>query len=1253
MKNNYSVPEKPESVTWTDEQWEAIWAKGQDILVAAAAGSGKTAVLVERIINKILSVDDPLNVDELLVVTFTNLAAAEMRHRIGEALEKEINENPTSRHLRKQLSLLNKASISTLHSFCLEVIQKYYYKIDIDPGFRIANETEIQILRDEVLEELLEEEYGKEGNENFFKLVDTFSNDRSDEALFKMIQNLYDFSRANPIPEKYLDLIIDMYRVDEHMPIDNLPFMKELLFDIDLQLHEAEELLKKGYELTLLPGGPAPRADNFQDDLRILEGLHYAKNDSWETLYHAMQKLSFSRAKPCKGEEYEKKLVDKAQKLRDKGKKILTSLQEEYFSRRPESFVRDMKEMAPYVKILVELVKRFSERFQAVKQEKGIADFGDLEHYCLQILGNADENGNFVPTEVAQYYQTHFKEVFVDEYQDTNMVQETILKLVTNGEKGCHLFMVGDVKQSIYRFRLAEPNLFLEKYHLFAKNNESDGLTIDLARNFRSRKEILDGTNYIFKQLMGGKVGEIDYEKKAELVKGAPYPDEKNEPIDVFLIDLHEEGEDNANEEENEELLNKEDLKQSQLEAKVMANEIKKMIVEGKEIYNPKTKSSRKVMYRDIVILLRSFAWAPQIMDEFKDQGIPVYADLSTGYFEATEVSIMLSLLKTIDNPYQDIPLAAVLRSPIVGLNEEDLARLRIHQRSGSFYEVLKFFSDTKPSEKEEVLHEKVCKFLEQLEVWRTDARQEALSDFIWQLYRDTGFFDFVGGLPGGKQRQANLRALYDRARQYEETSFRGLFRFLRFIERMQDRGDDLGKAHAIGEQEDVVRLMTIHSSKGLEFPVVFIAGLSRQFNFQDLRGTYMLDKQYGFASKYINPDKRIAYPSLPLQAFKKKKKLEMLAEEMRVLYVALTRAKEKLILIASVKNLEKKKEKWADHLSNHEWLLSDYSRAQAKSYLDWIGPALVRHRDGTILRNGEEISTHIPSELKNHPSVWNFKVFKKEELSKMEEQEVNEEENLLEKVFHSELIPIESEWKETVEHQLTWKYPAKDAVSKRSKQSVSEIKRQREFVDETSSNEIVRKIRKPILGRPKFLQEKLLTPAEKGTAMHMVMQHIDFRADMTETYLQRLLEDMIHKELLTTEQANVIDFEEIIKFFQTELGQRMKNAKLLKREVPFSAAFSSKEIYPNWTGREEPILVQGIIDCIFEDEKGLVLLDYKTDGIHDRFKGGFEQAKPILMNRYHVQVQLYAKAYEQIMKRKINEKYLFFFDGGHILPVQ
>ncbi|MFE8700304.1 helicase-exonuclease AddAB subunit AddA [Cytobacillus sp. FJAT-54145] len=1252
-----TIPPKPEHVTWTDDQWKAIMAKGQDILVAAAAGSGKTAVLVERMINKILSVDEPINVDELLVVTFTNASAAEMRHRIGEALEKAIDKDPTSKHLRKQLTLLNRASISTLHSFCLEVIRKYYYKIDVDPGFRIADETEAQLLRDEVMDELFEEEYGKEGNLAFYQLVDTFTNDRSDSALQDIVRELYDFARSNPSPYEYLDSIAEMYNVEPTTTIEQLPFIDALMYDVELQLEGAKHLLQSGLELTKIPGGPAPRAENFLDDIRIIDSLIEAKSDSWEKLYEAIQSWSFSRAKTCRGDEFDKELLDRAQKLRDKAKKIVQKIQSELFSRKPESFIKDMMEMRPHIETLVQLVASFSVKFSQVKKEKGLVDFADLEHYCLEILCDEEksrEEKRLIPSLEAFSYRSQFKEVLVDEYQDTNMVQEAILKLVTkDAEESGNLFMVGDVKQSIYRFRLAEPNLFLSKYNRFEVEGENSGLRIDLARNFRSRKEVLEGTNFLFKQIMGVKVGEIEYDKAAELVKGAPYPEKEAYPIELLLI--NQQGKDETEEVEDEEAsspseFDLEDLAQSQLEAKVMARKIKEMVEQRKPVFNPKTNSSRPIEYRDVVILLRSMTWAPQIMEEFKQQGIPVYANLSSGYFEATEVAIMMSLLKIIDNPYQDIPLASVLRSPIVGLNEEELALVRLENRGGSYYEALKALCQKNPTEKTEQLYDKLRPFYDQLTNWRTKARQGALAELIWQLYRETRFYDFVGGMPGGKQRQANLRALYDRARQYEETSFRGLFRFLRFVERMRDRGDDLGAARALGEQEDVVRMMTIHSSKGLEFPVVFVAGLARQFNTMDLKKSYLLDKEFGFAAKYVNAEKRISFPSLPQLAFKRKKKLEMLAEEMRVLYVALTRAKENLYLLATVKDASKKLTEWAQHLENNEWLIKEYDRSAAKGYIDWIGPALVRHQDCFDLRQDQEVHPLVPSDITLHPSCWKVSMIQADEIKEQSETQILEQDNMMDKVYNAELVPIESSFKELVHQQLSWQYPYTHASSHRSKQSVSEIKRQREIAAEDSDTMILRKFKKPLLNRPRFMQEKALTPAERGTAMHMVMQHVDYSEPITVLAVEQLLEDMLKRELLTEEQREVIDASQIVSFFDSELGQRMLRADNLKREIPFSVSFPASEAYDNWKGTDEPILIQGVIDCFFEDEEGAVLLDYKTDGIHDRFKGGFDEAKPVLEDRYRVQIELYTKALQTILKRKVDEKYLFFFDGAHII---
>lgn len=1241
-----SIPDKPADVTWTDDQWKAIMSSGQDILVAAAAGSGKTAVLVERMIRKIVS-DQPINVDELLVVTFTNASAAEMKHRIGEVLEKEINANPTSQHLKRQLALLNKAHISTIHSFCLEVIRKYYYVIDLDPGFRIADETEGQLLRDECLEDLFEEEYGKENNVAFFDLVDAFTNDRSDDALQRMIQEIYDFSRSNPFPSAYLQSLIKMYAIGEDADIMELPFVKHLIDDVELQLEGVRKLLEYGYELTKLPGGPAPRASNFLEDLELVSILEKAKAQSWETLYEAMQKLKFSRAKPCKGDDYDPSLVEEGQRIRERAKKILQEMQGDLFTRKPQSFLKDMAEMKPHVETLVYLVEAFGERFQQIKMDKGLVDFADLEHYCLSILSRPEEN-ELIPSEAALFYRAQFKEVLIDEYQDVNLVQESILKLVTKDrESEGNLFMVGDVKQSIYRFRLAEPNLFLAKYLRF-QEREDAGFKIDLAKNFRSRKEVLEGTNFLFKQIMGVKVGEIEYDESAELKLGASYPEENSYPIEIALVNQSADSSEDSEIDGETTGIDAAELEQSQLEARVIAEKVKELLETNQEVYDAKQKAYRPIRYKDMVILLRSMTWAPQIMEELKQYNIPTYANLTTGYFESTEVDIMMSLLKVIDNPYQDIPLASVLRSPIVGLSEEELSKLRIAKKQGAFYEAIQVYIHMNRM-KEEELYEKIRPFFDKLAEWRSEARRGALSELIWKLYRETYFYDFVGGLPAGNQRQANLRALYDRARQYEETSFRGLFRFLRFVERMRDRGNDLGAARALTEQEDVIRIMTIHSSKGLEFPFVFMAGMGRNFNTMDLRKNFLLDKDLGFATKYIDAKKRISYPSLPQIAFSKKKKMELLAEEMRVLYVALTRAKEKLILIGAVKDIEKAKQKWSQIAGHSNWLLNEFDRAQAKSYLDWIGPALVRHRDNTWI--------HLESwsekdEISSHPSNWEVKVLQKEELLTRSVEEEIKDEEWLNKIVEGKKIESSSVYKEAIKETFAWSYSSEESTSHRSKQSVSELKRQGELRDAQSGTELVKAWKQTVWNRPRFMQEKKLSPAEIGTAMHMVMQHVDVKAEVTEASLKQLLEEMVRKELLTSEQVEVIDISSILSFFQSSLGKRMQKAPKLIREIPFNIAYPASRVYADWSGEEEPVLVQGIIDVFFEDELGTVLLDYKTDTITARYKGGYEEAKPILESRYKIQMELYTEALEKILKRNIEEKYLFFFDGGQVLEL-
>ncbi|MGG3573376.1 helicase-exonuclease AddAB subunit AddA [Bacillus gobiensis] len=1221
---------KPEGSQWTDDQWKAIVSSGQDTLVAAAAGSGKTAVLVERMITKMISRDNPVDVDRLLVVTFTNASAAEMKNRIAEALEKELKKAPSSLHLRRQLSLINRASISTLHSFCLQVLRKYYYLIDLDPGFRIADQTEGELVGDEVLEDVFEEEYAA-ADPGFFDLVDRYTGDRTDVDLQLLVKKLYEFSRSHPDPNGWLDRLVDLYNADQDGKVENMPFYRVIQEDIQMVLQGCRQELLRALEIASQPGGPSPRAENFRDDLAQVEELLTYSGD-FRALFDRVQKVTFKRAKPCKGDDFLPELLEEATNIRNQVKKQIDKVKKDYFTRAPDLQVKDLKEMKPVIHRLVELVKTYSERFESAKKEKGLVDFSDLEHLCLAILTETDQTGKKFPSAAARFYREQFEEVLVDEYQDTNLVQEAILSLVSNEEEAAgNLFMVGDVKQSIYRFRLAEPFLFLSKYKRFTVAGKTSGMKIDLNQNFRSRKEVLSSTNFLFKQLMGEKVGEIEYDIDAELKEGAHYPELEGCETELLLIDRSNGGEDNDDQESFETV---------QLEARAMAKKIRELIDGRFQIYDRKRNMTRNIEYRDVVILLRSMPWAPAIMDEFKQQGIPVYANLSSGYFDATEIAIMMSVLTVIDNPYQDIPLASVLRSPVVSLDENELARIRIHLKKEPFYAAVKEFLEAVPAD--DATFKKLDSFYSLLQKWRDFSKNHSVAELIWEIFRDTNYLDYVGGMPGGKQRQANLRALYERAKQYEATSFRGLFRFLRFIERMQDRGDDLGTARAISEQEDVVRLMTIHSSKGLEFPVVFVAGINRNFNMMDLNQPYLLDKELGFGSKFIHPKYRVSYPTLALTAMKKKMRREMLSEELRVLYVALTRAKEKLYLIGTCKDQEKSVSMWMRSANHKDWLLPDFERYQAKSYLDFIGPALIRHRDAACFHHIMNVTNE---EIYRHSSRFSINVIPSSELQAADFS-LNEETNItfLSSIQEGQPVDAGFDFKEETKERLQWTYPQEAFTTIRTKQTVSEIKRQKEFEDEYGERILFPQTKEMLFQRPSFMMKKGLNAAEKGTAMHTVMQHIPLDSVPDEKQLKELTRLLVEKEHLTEEQCSVIQFEEILSFFSTEIAKRLLESNWVKREVPFSMSLPAAD------HSDEIVLVQGVIDCLFETEEGLFLLDYKTDRIYGKYKEGFKTAEPILTKRYETQIELYSKAVEQITKRKLSGQALYFFDGGHVI---
>lgn len=1243
---------KPEGLTFTDDQWKAIWASGKDILVSAAAGSGKTKVLITRMIEKVINEQDRMDIDELLVVTFTNAAAAEMRHRMGEALEEAIALNPDSVHLRRQLNLLNKAQISTLHSFCQNVVRQYAYLLDIDPGFRVADSTEAALLRDDTIGHVLEEAYSAEDPEAVYRLVDSFTSDRDDRSIETLISRLYDYSRVHPEPEKWLQLIPLQYEIEDSKTIDDLEFISPLKTTIRHTLEEAAALTTDLRRIAQMPEGPSPLEATAETDLLwIDEAIRRITIGTWEETYEFFGTLKWARAGAIKKDSCDEELATRAKGIRDKVKKIVNDLSEAYFIRTPSRLLAEIKLMEPVMHTLIQLVIDFGKRFEKSKIERGIVDFSDLEHYALRIL-SVEKDGELVPSEIALDYQNRFKEVLVDEYQDTNVLQETIVGFVKKGsvENG-NLFMVGDVKQSIYGFRLAEPQLFLGKYNDFTETGEDTGLKIDLNANFRSRTEVLDATNFIFSQIMGLRVGDIDYDDAAALKYGAKYP-EKDMPAQLTV--LYEDDEDDLDESEIE--LDGETLKSSQAEARYMINKIQNLMDSGAEVTDAFTDKRRPLEYRDIVILMRSMTWSGEIVEEFKLAGIPIYANLSKGYFEAIEVMIVLNTLRVIDNPYQDIPLASVLRSPFIGMTENELAGIRLAAKNEPFYEALKRFIATEGSGIEPETQKKLQKFFIHFEEWRNLARRGSLSDLIWQVYTDTYYYEMVGAMPNGKQRQANLRALHDRAIEYEKTSFRGLFRFLRFVDRMRKRGDDLGEARSLTETENVVRLMTIHSSKGLEFPYVFIAGMGRKFNKMDFNEAYLFDQHFGLAVKAVDPDNRITYTSLPFLAMKEKKELEMRAEEMRILYVAMTRAKEHLELIASVKDIEREIGNWQDaQLIDPLLMLPEYTRSRANSYLDWIGPALARHTDFgkfDILQGGQFVE---------HPSTWQIdalpfssvvNVLRIEEL----DEQSDSDENVLpdESMNRSLSSEKKEELKALVAHRFDWTYDYTASTLKRSKQTVSELKRLailEQQVDGDSFMDVsLNEPDKPtevstayLHSRPAFMQVRALSPAEIGTAMHTIMQHIDITTTQKEADVKELLVTLVERQLLTSEEAKVINVNSVVQFYKTDIARRLMESEKVFRELPFTYAHENDGDYQ---------IMQGIADCLFKEDDGWVLLDYKTDRVRNRFESPAEADKE-MENQYEIQLNLYKRSIEAILKINIKEMVLYLFDGERTVRIQ
>lgn len=1157
-------------IKFTTEQQEVIDRRNCNILVSAAAGSGKTAVLVERIITRLTKDNPPLNVDQLLIVTFTEAAAAEMKERIHDAIENLLEKEPGNEHLQRQASLIYSAQITTIHSFCLSVIREHFHTIDLEPGFRVADEGEIKLLKYDVVGELLETCYA-EGRKEFIDFVECYTAGKKDDELEQMILRLHEFASGYPKPEEWLDSCISNYeageRYFENIVTDVKRCLKDLRAKVDYMICQCEE------------EGPKAYLGALHTDAQFLEKLFLAKD--YREMSALFQDLKWQSLTSNRDKSVPEEVVKRIQKMRNDMKSQVGALRDDYFYRAPEELIADMEKAVANMAVLAELVKRFGELFQEKKQSRNVIDFTDMEHYALAILEHET---------VAEEYRNRYAEIMIDEYQDSNLIQEALLTAVSRISRGIYnIFMVGDVKQSIYSFRLSRPDLFMEKYATYDKE-KGNKQRIDLHKNFRSRESVLTSTNYVFHQIMRGDLGGIQYDEEAALYPGAKYPENQKDQTELLLLQQEELPDKNARE----------------WEARLVARRIKELV--GSHLVTDKTTGElRPAEYGDIVVLTRSLkGWTDVFSRVLSKEGIPIHTDSRSGYYETLEIKLLLDYLRILDNPYQDIPLVAVLTSVFGDVTNEELAELKINGEKNSFYERIREYAQ---SGEKEALVRKLAKFLEQLDSFRRRICYLPIQELLRDIMQETGYEDFISAMPGGEQRGANLAMLMEKAVAFEKTSYKGLFHFVRYIEQLQKYDIDCGEANTEGEQAAVVRLMSIHKSKGLEFPIVFLSGMSKRFNMMDTNSSVTIHAELGVGIQAIDYEKRTKLPTLLRKVVQRAITLDALAEEQRVLYVAMTRAKEKLIMTGVVKNLDKKLDEYeAMRQMNHRQLF--YSQvAGATNYLDWVLPVL--YKDAILLSPEELASQDVLEELQSGSYL--------DRLRSLETDVVYDEQTC-----------------KDLQEQMNYRYPHQKAGELNQKMSVSELKK-RAYMEEEGGTflyeeeEVI-----PLL--PKFLQgQEMLTGASRGSAYHRFLELLHYAKEQNEETIVNELEQCVLGGYMTEEMAEAIQVSDILRFLQSSTGTRMQEAARrgeLYLERPFMLGVSAEEIYPD-TSDEELILVQGIIDAYFVEEGELVVVDYKTD---------YVKAPEELISRYRAQLEHYSKALEQLTGKKVKERKIYSF---------
>lgn len=1201
-------------MAWTNEQQAAIDSRGQTLLLSAAAGSGKTAVLVERIIRRLLDKEYPIDITELLVVTFTKAAAAEMRDRIGTALMKALSETKDPR-VERQLALLPSAQISTLHAFCQHVIRKYFYTIDLDPAFSIAGEEELNLLRRQVLEDVFLSYYEDDEKASIlYPLADMFGSDRGDDILMDTVSRMYTYARSLAWPEHWLKEAARAYDVAPDAVIDDMVWAGPIK-DAVRRILEEDARLYDGvlYHLRQREAF-APACDTFVAEQAALRQAAQAR--SWNDLSRFVRAIDFPRLKSLrKLSDDDKAVWERCKKVRDDVKKdVIKTLQAVYFSATPEEWLDGMRAMKPIMDGLVTLTLDFAKAYGAAKKEKGWIDFNDLEHFCLQILLAPDASPEHpVPSAAAEELRSQYEEVFIDEYQDTNGVQELITRLVSGED---NRFMVGDIKQSIYRFRLADPTLFLEKYQSFSRDEKAVQRCIDLGRNFRSVPVVLDAVNAVFSRAMTAEAAGMDYGEREKLYAGRQAPDDERwigGPVEVDIVPTPSDEEDDDGSTAFEK------------ECRFIAGRIGELLASGRMAAR-KDGTLEPLSYRHIVVLLRSMAGkADVLIQALQEGGIPSYAEQSGGYFAAVEVQVMLALLRCIDNPEQDLAMAAVLRSPLVGLDETALAGVRL-AGDGTLWQNLPAFVASLPDGVDE--KEDLQQFMAAFDSWRTYSRRHGVAELLQRLYDDTAYVDFVGAMPGGDVRQANLKALYDRARQYEEAGFRGLFRYLQLMDKMKEDGLDLAPAKVVSEKEDVVRIMSIHKSKGLEFPVVFVADMGKAFNRRDTQDQILFHNRLGIGLKQYDPEWRMSYPTLIWSGIAAQLRWEGTAEEERILYVAMTRARDQLILTGHSSHIDRDWQRWTSRLNP----------AQAKSYFDWVMPAALApfgaKADADYARPGAAWQD----------AVWQVRIAKAVPAGTVEEGAYDGEPRL-EALRRGDLTgtPVPS-W---LDEQLSWQYAYPQAVRTAAKFSVSEVKRRYqelhsdELQDEAALSVPAAAVIPPAPGEddafaalPPWLagEEAAVSGAQRGTALHKALQYITPAADQTTATLRREIDAFVRQGLLSREEAKLVYVPVLAAFCQSDIGRRMAESPELHREYPFTVLLAGGDPLPE-TETGEQILIQGVIDCLFREDDAWILVDYKSDRLEtaDAFR-----------RRYAVQLALYKRAVEQITHRPVEETYIY-----------